>query len=238
MKKTISILLVALVGFLNAQVIPDSQIKWGVNLDSNALDYKVNCNGTINGCTFTGSNTGVTFNGTSDYIQFSLTSFTLGGFYFSEYFNFSTLSSDTMYLFGNSNAIKTASTQSLFAKIENGYLTVGFWQNLGLVKIELKTSNQLNDGAVHSVIFQRKDAYNYKLFIDGNSTAVATLYTYPSIYTPNRQFSHFTLGRYGDYTGYKSFNGTINKMFIIFGTTQTQINYLGTPSNPKGAPFN
>jgi hypothetical protein len=238
MKKTLTIILIALVSILNAQVIPNSSIKWGVNLDSNALDFKGNCNGTINGCTFTGSNTGVSFNGTTDYIEFSLTSFTLGGFYFSEYFNFSTNSTDTMYLFGNSNAAKTPSTQSLYAKIGNGILTVGFWQNLGIVYKELSTPMALNDGSVHSVVFQRKDAYRFNLYIDGNSTAVSTLNTYPQIYTPNKQNSHFTIGRYGDYTGYKPFTGTINKLFIFFGLNQSQIDYIGSSqTNPKGAPF-
>lgn len=163
MKKTISIILIALVGILNAQVIPSSQLKFYVNFEGNGNDYSSlkTCSNTSTA--FSNSygkvGQGASFNGSAElkYTPCCGSAFNNVGVID---FWMRTTSTNSCYIFGQSDAAGTSTTMPYNTKLNSdGTITCNMLRFViplrNSVSYYVSSSTAINDGNWHYICFGR-----------------------------------------------------------------------------------
>jgi hypothetical protein len=236
MKKTISIILIALVGLLNAQTIPSSQVKFYVNFEGNGNDYTSQKTCSNTNTTFSTSygkvGQGAHFDGTANlkYTPVGGSAFNYVGCFS---YGFRTTQTTEAYLFGNTNSAGTPTSSSYNVKL-NSDGTISCKTSKNSIPASsssiaiITTTTALNDGNWHHIIYGRlnsTDAFS-TLIIDSNVITTSALPLGTTLGGVGGV--PFRIGQSGDCTSCGIFIGDIDELGIFTNLTATQWGYLYT----------
>lgn len=241
MKKTISIILIALVGLLNAQTIPTSQVKFYVNFEGNGNDYTSQKTCSNTNTTFSTSygkvGQGAHFDGTANL------KYTPSG---GSAFNYlgvidcwiRTTQTSTCYIFGQSDASGTSTTTPYNIKLNSdGSITCNMIRNViplrNSINYYVSNSTALNDGNWHYIVFGRFLTTDAFISLEVDGVAITTTSSALGASTLSNGLSDFKIGKAGNNTS--SYIGDIDEfgVYTFLDSTQRAFRYnSGTGNTP------